>query len=493
MYHPVTTATTMNRHRVVSVDGNGYWAPGNNKYSTLAADGLTHLTQRDAVSSVLPSTSYAVSSMDHMVLSSTLQQHHSTAADPTMMMPPRRSHRPRGCRGGRKNRKVKASLSSNHDIPPPNSLPYHTDSYDTTTHQQQGIKTHQFNREPTSSSSSLSLYPSIEYSGVVKGDLSPYQHLKLSHKPWNLGSAINGVSDTAGSNPVSSTSPAQHQQMLPPPVPSALFDSHRQNMEWMNQNNNNSIPGSALKMLPSFDEDELDLAGHDREAPDEYYHSYYDDNINDIDDDSSESVEFGMMIPQPPHRLTDAPHHTPSRRETAQYDKLVHSNSHIIPSTRRHLNHSDNCAATVETSGTASSRSRSSSSSSSGGENDEDDIVMILNSKTTNWMANNSGNGKHNNFNSSIHKQRQQQRQEPPPPPPNHTILKSQPPSQTFRLPILHLHITPPLQQQQPTPSRSSTTTVHGGGGGGGGGFGSLFVTSPRSFLFGMGSIRSKQ
>jgi hypothetical protein len=88
-----------------------------------------------------------------------------------------------------------------------------------------------------------------------------------------------------------------------------------------------------------------------------------------------------------------------------------------------------------------------------------------------------------NNFDSHIHNVA--------PPHTNATTVMMNPPhltSKTFRLPIFHLHITPPPQQQQehqhPTPSRSSTNSLmnHGNYG-----FGSLFVTSPRSFLFGMG------
>lgn len=425
--------TTTNRHRVVSVDG--YWAPAGIP-STLAADVSLNSASRD-ISSVLPMSSYSTS-MDPS-LSTNLYHHQPLSLDPTMRT--RRSHRPRGCRGGRKNRKPKIS---NQDIQQPNSPPYHS-SYDASRidNEQYGNTNHHYSNE----ASCLS-FPATASSVAVKGDLSPYQHLKISPKPWNFG--LRGNENNDMTNTVSA--PSIKQQMLPPPVPSALFDSHRQNMELMNQNNNN-LSGSGLKMLPSFDDDEID-DGHKGDGCDDYYHQYYDNNDDD-DDDSSESIEFGMTIPKPPQRLGDV-HHTPSRRGMT-YGKHDSNHSRFIPSMQN-----DNCEATVDT---ASSRSRTSSSSS-------DDSALVT-TKETNLRT-------INNF--SIHKPHQLQQ-------PSHTFLKSPVAFKTFSLPILHLHIIPPPPsslaqqgQQQPTTGSSCTNSSTNSGG-----FGSLFVTSPRSFLFGIG------
>lgn len=436
MYHSAATMTTTNRHRVVSVDG--HWAPAGIP-PTLAADVSLNSESRN-VSSVLPMSSYSTS-MDPS--SSTNLYHHQPLLDPTIRT--RRSHRPRGCRGGRKNRKPKIS---NQDLQQQNSSPYRS-SYDCSRidNEQYGNTNHQYSNE-----ASFLSYPVTDNSVAIKGDLSPYQHLKISPKPWNFG--LRGINSNDMTNTVTAQPPSMKQQMLPPPVPSALFDSHRQNMELTNQNINN-LSGSGLKMLPSFDDDEFD-DGHKGDACDDYYHQYYDNNDDD-DDDSSESIEFGMTIPKPPQRLGDA-HHTPSRLGMT-YGKHGSNQSRFIPSMQN-----DNCEATVDT---ASSRSRTSSSSSS------DDSAMATTKEMNLRVI--------NNF--SIHKPQQLQQ-------PSHTFLKSPAAFKTFSLPILHLHIIPPpppsssaqQEQQQPTTGSSCTNSSTNSGG-----FGSLFVTSPRSFLFGIG------
>jgi hypothetical protein len=452
MYHPSTTMTS-NRHRVVSVDG--YWAPeGNN--SALAADVSTKSARRDLSS--LPLTTYSTT-IDHMSMSTRLQHHdHAVASSDPTLLQSRRSHRPRGCRGGRKNRKVK---SSNNDVLPAR-IPY-----DDSRENENMMYRH-------SNEAAFPLLPSTNISLVAKGDLSPYQHLRITNKPWSFGaqdSNNHGDFNTTGETQSLQQSPVkQQQQMLPPPVPSALFDSHRQNLEAMNQITGN-IPGSALKMLPSFDEDEDKLDdGQDGDSGDLNCSHRYGNDSNDDDDDSSENFKFGVMIPKPPYRLGEwHHHHTPSRHGSI-HDRNV---SHIIPSI--HFNN-DSCEPTEDTCNSASSsspRSRCSSSSTS----DRGATEMIC---ERNLVVSNS-----NNFNSSPHQ----------PPSSNSTTSDSHPKSKAFRLPIFNLHVTPPpiatttiLEQeyQEPSPGRSTMTTNSCGGGG----FGSLFVTSPRSFLFGIGHTR---
>ncbi len=421
MYYTATTTAT-NLHRVVSADSN--WAPGDISY-TLAADAYTNSTRRDVTVHALTADSASV-------------EHSQSSFDHTSQS--RRSHRPRGCRGGRKNRKVK---SLNHDLPQPNSPPYRrydSSCSDNPSNQQYRNSTYQYTNEP-----SKPLFPTMDNSVIAKGDLSPYHHVKISHKLWNAG--LQGLSNRVGTSSAQPTS--TNQQMLPPPVPSALFDSHRQNVESMNLN----IFGSGLKMLPSFEDDELD-DGRGGNVRGDYNHQFYDSD--DDSDDSSESVEYGMSIPKPSQGLGDA-HHTPLRCGTS-YHKSGNRGTNRNPS-MRHPNYNPS-EATVDTCGTASSRSRTSSSSSS---SSSDDSAMVTTSEINLMTTNNV----------TIPVQQQQQQQ--------HTFLKkSQPSSKIFVLPLLHLHIAPPLlstiHPPHPTPHNST-----------GSGFGSLFVTSPRSFLFGIG------
>ena len=159
----------------------------------------------------------------------------------------RRSHRPRGCRGGRKNRKVKGSSTTNNDCSSPQSpLRVH--------HSQNVSDDYDMTKANTGSKDSFSF--SSGSSPMVKGDLSPYQHVKVSNS-WNFGS------QNYNNAPIPT---ARCSQMLPPPVPSALFDCHRQ-MEM----NTGEI---GLKMLPSFD--------------------------NDFDEDSDDSAEGSLDVPPPP-------------------------------------------------------------------------------------------------------------------------------------------------------------------------------------------------
>ena len=427
-YYASTTAT--NRHRVVSADSN--WAPGDISY-TMAADAFNNSTRRDvtvhAPTENSASAEQSQSSFDHTSRS-------------------RRSHRPRGCRGGRKNRKVK---SSNHDPPLTNSPPYRrydSSCTDNPSNQQYSNSTYQYTNEP-----SIPSFPIADNSVIAKGDLSPYQHVKINQKPWNAG--LQGLTNRVGTS--SSQPTSTNQQMLPPPVPSALFHSHQQNMESINLN----IFGSGLKMLPSFEDDELDngCGGNVRR---DYNHQYYDSH--DDSDDSSESLEYGMSIPRPSEGLGDA-HHTPLRCGRSCH-KSGNRGNNLNPS-MYHPN--DNPSeATVDTCGTVSSRSRTSSSSS-------DDSAMAMTSET-NLMTT-------NNVNIPVEQQQQQS-----------TLLKkSQPSSKTFVLPILHLHITPPLLSTiHPPQSTLHNSTAHSSSASSSSsscssGFGSLFVTSPRSFLFGIG------
>lgn len=120
--------------------------------------------------------------------------------------PRRRSHRPRGCRGGRKNKKNKAVSTT---VFGPGML--HTDA--PLLQQRQNFQ---------------------QNNHKEKDDMSPYHHVN-TNKAWEFGSS-QIVHDAA-----------QKQQMLPPPVPSALFESSRFFME---------SNGGCLKMLPSFEEAE---------------------------------------------------------------------------------------------------------------------------------------------------------------------------------------------------------------------------------------------
>jgi hypothetical protein len=117
--------------------------------------------------------------------------------------PRRRSHRPRGCRGGRKNRKNKAVAAA---VFGPGILPSDAPLSQTQNFQPSPFKT--------------------------KSDLSSYQHMNTS-KAWDF-------------DPQNVHNSAQKHQMLPPPLPSALFESSHYNME----------TDGGLKMLPSFDEAE---------------------------------------------------------------------------------------------------------------------------------------------------------------------------------------------------------------------------------------------
>jgi hypothetical protein len=135
----------------------------------------------------------------------------------------RRSHRPRGCRGGRKNRKLKESSVVGSECLSPQS-PY------LVRHNQIGCDD-----------------DALEKQAAVKGDLSPYHHVKVNNV-WNFG--------TQGCNnaPLLAN---KYSQMLPPPVPSALFECHRQ-MEESNR--------MGMKMLPSFDDSD-DSAGGSFDVP----------------------------------------------------------------------------------------------------------------------------------------------------------------------------------------------------------------------------------
>jgi hypothetical protein len=130
----------------------------------------------------------------------------------------RRSHRPRGCRGGRKNRKFKdSSVAGNESVSPQSPF--------IELHNQTGCDD-----------------DTLEKQTFVKGDLSPYHHVKVNNA-WNFGSQNyhNAPLPTA-----------KYSQMLPPPVPSALFESHRSLEE-------NKRMG--LKMLPSFDDSDESAEG----------------------------------------------------------------------------------------------------------------------------------------------------------------------------------------------------------------------------------------
>jgi hypothetical protein len=136
----------------------------------------------------------------------------------------RRSHRPRGCRGGRKNRKNLNGATS----PSSSSSSLHG---------------------PNSSSNKDNIFQSKEplrYSHLkAKGeDLSPYQHVKTL-KVWDFNAqhnddAVPGTATGQGGN-----SMQKPLMMLPPPVPSALFEVRQFCLDHS---------GSGLKMLPSFEE-----------------------------------------------------------------------------------------------------------------------------------------------------------------------------------------------------------------------------------------------
>lgn len=140
---------------------------------------------------------------------------------PSPPPPPRqRSHRPRGCRGGRKNRKNKDEFGS--------FLSPATDKTDAPLSQRQNFP------------------PS-----PLKGDLSPYQHVHTSKSAWDFDN--HTLLNSAQKQQIQHH--RQHQ-LLPPPVPSALFARHHYGTGPA------EALGSGLKMLPSFDEQDDGTKGH---------------------------------------------------------------------------------------------------------------------------------------------------------------------------------------------------------------------------------------
>jgi hypothetical protein len=138
-------------------------------------------------------------------------------------LPRRRSHRPRGCRGGRKNRKNLNGATS------PSSSSSSSALYG-----------------PNSSSNNDNFMQSNEplrYSHLkAKGeDLSPYQHVKTL-KVWDFNAQHHDDANTTGHRDNAMQKPLM---MLPPPVPSALFEVRQFCLD---------SSGSGLKMLPSFEE-----------------------------------------------------------------------------------------------------------------------------------------------------------------------------------------------------------------------------------------------
>jgi hypothetical protein len=402
MYPP---DTALNRHRVASTDG--YWAPGDkvSTYSAMAAmstgDGGNGLRMSSNGYTIQTSSSMAMEYFSLPVMQSplTLQR--------------RRSHRPRGCRGGRKNRKGKLNVSDQHPDSPPLVPASIHDGFQKSANQQHNDYVNYRHNAATSSPSSTLL---------KKGDLSPYQHLKLSNKPWNLGA--QNLHDTSTSHGGKKQPQAQFlpQQMLPPPVPSALFESHRQNMESMQQRNST---GSGLKMLPSFDDD----YEHEPGEYDDHDDEYYDDDDEDEDDSSNEGIEIGVTI------------HKPSKSKVVNSDGSS-SHQHV---TNPILADRKNCEATIATSCTISTRSCSSSCDS---DNSNDAKLMP----------------KHSNHRYFIHTQQ-------PTSPYNLTKPNS-------RKSIVHIAHWPMIASPLPH-SHAPVMSLSEGA------CGSLFVTSPRSFLFG--------
>lgn len=138
----------------------------------------------------------------------------STDVNSEATLPRRRSHRPRGCRGGRKNRKPLAEAPMSTSTNPK----YETNS---------NLLTESI--LPPNHQSLQNVHTKIQ-----GDDLSPFHHVKTSNV-WDFGSQTNFHNNA---HPKS-------LMMLPPPVPSALFEIRRRCLE---------TGGGGLKMLPSFDD-----------------------------------------------------------------------------------------------------------------------------------------------------------------------------------------------------------------------------------------------